>query len=87
LNRFTRLAVETSAANGELHVLGFEPVHKWADRVTPATTPLDLIVDAQGIRPVAAHTMRGVASNEAKSRGNSAYQFPPSHDSSDVCKN
>jgi hypothetical protein len=84
LNRFTRLAVETSAASGELRVLGFEPVHKWADRVTPATAALDLVVDAEGIRPVAAHTMPSVASNEAKPRGNSAYHFPTSHDSSDV---
>jgi hypothetical protein len=53
-NGFTRLAVEASAASGELRVLGYEPTrHGWAS-VTPATAVLDVIVDRNGIRPIGA---------------------------------
>jgi len=53
LNGFTRLAVEASAARGELRVLGFEPARRWSARVTPATAVLDVIVDQHGIWPAA----------------------------------
>jgi hypothetical protein len=45
LNGFTRLAVEASAATGELRVLGFEPTRGSSSGVGPATAMLDLIVD------------------------------------------
>src|SRR5215467_437943 len=51
LNGFTRLAVEASAASGELRVLGFEPARRFSARVTRATAILDVIVDRYGIRP------------------------------------
>ncbi len=51
LNGFTRLAIEASAASGELRVLGFEPTRRWWDQVTPATAVLDVKVDRDGIRP------------------------------------
>jgi hypothetical protein len=50
LNGFTRLAVEASAASGELRVLGFEPTRRWWAEVTPATAVLDVVVDREGIR-------------------------------------
>jgi hypothetical protein len=50
LNGFTRLGVETSAASGELRVLGFEPAGRFSARVGPATAILDLIVDQHGIQ-------------------------------------
>jgi hypothetical protein len=50
LNGFTRLAVETSAASGELRVLGFEPARRWWAEVAPATEVLDVVVDRDGIR-------------------------------------
>jgi hypothetical protein len=56
LHGTTRLAVEASAASGELRVLGFEPARRFSTRVTPATAILDLIVDQHGVRPAAAHT-------------------------------
>src|SRR5262249_25069987 len=56
LNGFTRLAVEASAASGELRVLGYEPARRFSGRVSPATAILDVIVGQYGIRPAAAHT-------------------------------
>jgi hypothetical protein len=53
LNGFTRLAVEASATSGELRVLGFEPTRRWWSEVMPVTSILDVIVDHDGIRPVA----------------------------------
>jgi hypothetical protein len=50
LNGFTRLAVEASAATGELRVLGFEPTSRWMSAVRPATAVLDLVVQRDGIR-------------------------------------
>jgi hypothetical protein len=50
LNGFTRLAVETSAASGELRVLGLEPMRRWWAEVAPATAVLDVVVDQEGIR-------------------------------------
>lgn len=50
LNGFTRLAVEASAASGELRVLGFEPARRWWAEVKPATGVLDVVVDREGIR-------------------------------------
>jgi hypothetical protein len=50
LNPFTRLAVETSAATGELRVVGFEPTRGYASKVREATAVLDLILDQNGIR-------------------------------------
>jgi hypothetical protein len=44
-NGFTRLAVEASAASGELRVLGYEPTRQWWASVMPATAVLDVIVD------------------------------------------
>jgi hypothetical protein len=44
LNGFTRLAVETSAATGELRVLGFEPARRWWAEALPATAVLDVVV-------------------------------------------
>jgi hypothetical protein len=49
-NGFTRLAVETSAATGELRVIGFEPARRWWAEVAPATAVLDVVVDREGIR-------------------------------------
>jgi hypothetical protein len=49
LNGFTRLAVEASAASGELRVLGFEPTRQWRTRVAPATAVLDVLLDRDGI--------------------------------------
>jgi hypothetical protein len=48
-NGFTRLAVEASAATGELRVVGFEPTGRRMHDVRQATPVLDAIVDAQGI--------------------------------------
>jgi len=48
-NGFTRLAVEASAATGELRVLGYEPTRQWWASVMPATAVLDVIVDQDGI--------------------------------------
>jgi hypothetical protein len=48
LNGFTRLAVEASAACGELRVLGFEQARRWSARATPATAVLNVIVDQDG---------------------------------------
>lgn len=56
LNGFTRLAVEASAASGELRVLGYEPTQRFSGRVGPATAILDVIVDRHGIRPADAQT-------------------------------
>jgi len=50
LNGFTRLAVEASAASGELRVLGFEPARRWWAEVLPATAVLDVVVDREGTR-------------------------------------
>jgi hypothetical protein len=50
LNGFTRLAVETSAATGELRVRGYEPARRWWAEVLPATAVLDIAVDRDGIR-------------------------------------
>jgi hypothetical protein len=44
LNGFTRLAVETSAATGELRVVGFEPARRWWAEVKPATAVLEMAV-------------------------------------------
>jgi hypothetical protein len=44
LNRFTRLAVEASAASGELRVVGFEPMDASRSGVGPATAMLNLTV-------------------------------------------
>jgi hypothetical protein len=44
LNGLTRLAVETSAATGELRVLGLEPTSKRMTAVAPATERLDILV-------------------------------------------
>jgi len=44
LNEFTRLAVEASAATGELRVVGFEPASGRSSKVSQATAVLDLIV-------------------------------------------
>jgi hypothetical protein len=49
LNGFTRLAVEASAATGELRVVGFEPTHRKSE-VRRATAVLDLIVERDGFR-------------------------------------
>ena len=62
LNAFTRLAVEASAATGELRVVGFEPTRRKRE-VTRATAVLDLIVERDGFRHPAAAvrgTDRGV---------------------------
>lgn len=50
LNGFTRLAVEASAASGELRVLGLEPVRRWWAEVMPATAVLDVVVNCDGVR-------------------------------------
>lgn len=50
LNGFTRLAVEASAATGELRVIGYEPTTRWMKRVAPATAMVDIVVDRNGIR-------------------------------------
>ncbi len=57
LNAFTRLAVEASAATGELRVVGFEPTRRKRE-VRPATAVLDLIVERDGFRHSVA-TARG----------------------------
>jgi hypothetical protein len=49
LNAFTRVAVEASAATGELRVVGFEPTRRKRE-VRPATAVLDLIVERDGFR-------------------------------------
>jgi hypothetical protein len=49
LNGFTRLAVEASAASGELRVLGLEPARRWWAEATPVTAVLDVYVDHGGI--------------------------------------
>jgi hypothetical protein len=49
LNGFTRLAVETSAASGELRVVGFEPARRWWAKAAPATAVLDVVVDPDGM--------------------------------------
>lgn len=46
LNAFTRLAVETSAASGELRVRGFEPARQCGQRC--ATAMLDVVVSLDG---------------------------------------
>jgi hypothetical protein len=51
LNGFTRLAVETSAATGELRVLGFEPTQQWWSTVRPATAMLEMTVARDHARP------------------------------------
>lgn len=43
-NGFTRLAVEASAATGELRVVGFEPTRRRTSEVRQATAALDMIV-------------------------------------------
>ena len=54
LNAFTRLAVEASAATGELRVVGFEPTRQKRE-VRPATAVLDLIVERDGFQRPARH--------------------------------
>jgi hypothetical protein len=49
-NGFTRLAVEASAASGELRVLGYEPARQWWASVMPATAVLDVIVGREELR-------------------------------------
>jgi hypothetical protein len=61
LNGFTRLAVEAAAASGELRVLGFEPIRRWRDQVTPATAVLDVRVDRNGIRPLLSEASQDAA--------------------------
>jgi hypothetical protein len=51
LNGFTRLAVEASAASGELRVRGFEPTRQWWPQALPATAMLDVVVGLDGITP------------------------------------
>jgi hypothetical protein len=58
LNGFTRLAVEASAASGELRVRGFEPTRQWWPQVLPgwaqalpATATLDVVVGRDGTAP------------------------------------
>lgn len=48
LNGFTRVAVEASAASGELRVQGFEPARRWWAEALPATAMLDVVVDPAG---------------------------------------
>jgi hypothetical protein len=48
LNPFTRLAVETSPATGELAVLGIEPTSKRMHEVVAATDILETVVTADG---------------------------------------
>jgi len=51
LNGFTRLAVEASAASGELRVRGFEPTRRWWAQVLPATAMFDVVVGPDGMTP------------------------------------
>jgi hypothetical protein len=48
LNGFTRIAVEASAATGELRVRGFEPARRWWAEVVPATAVLEVVVARDG---------------------------------------
>jgi hypothetical protein len=52
LNRYTRLAVETSAATGELRVVGFEPAARGSG-VEQATAVLDVVVEGEMGHPAA----------------------------------
>jgi hypothetical protein len=61
LNGFTRLAVEASAATGELRVLGLEPTRRWWAEATPATAALDVVVDEGGIRLPRSKAQRSAA--------------------------
>jgi hypothetical protein len=61
LNGFTRLAVEASAASGELRVLGLEPTRRWWAEATPATAVLDVMVSREGIRPPLSEAQRNAA--------------------------
>jgi hypothetical protein len=54
LNQFTRLAIETSAATGELRVVGFEPTGGFMSAVRQATAVLDLIGDPDRERAASA---------------------------------